>query len=63
MRVEVLNDRELTTTKGGILPLAVAWGICKGVCVLTAGAYGAGYAVGKAYAHYKNSQEVPVVAE
>lgn len=51
-----LTSRELKDINGGIIPLAVAWGICKIVCVVSAGAYGAGYAIGKAHAHYQNNK-------
>jgi len=55
--MESLNSKELRNIIGGIIPLAVAWGICKVVCVVSAGAYGAGYAIGKAHAHYENNKK------
>ena len=57
MNLQELNKEELKEIEGGIIPLAVAWGICKIVAVAAAGAYGVGYAIGTAHGHYSNNNK------
>jgi lactobin A/cerein 7B family class IIb bacteriocin len=47
LNLKNLTKKELSEIEGGIIPLAVAWGICKIVPCIGTGAYGAGYAIGQ----------------
>lgn len=50
-----MEQKEMQEIEGGIIPLAVAWGICNIVAVAAGGTYGVCYVIGKAHAHYHNN--------
>ncbi len=50
-----MEKNEMQEIEGGLIPLAVAWGICKIVAVAAAGAYGLCYTIGKFHAHVDNN--------
>jgi lactobin A/cerein 7B family class IIb bacteriocin len=51
-----MEQKEMQEIDGGLIPLAVAWGICKIVAYAASGTYAVCYAVGTAHAHYHNNK-------
>jgi lactobin A/cerein 7B family class IIb bacteriocin len=59
MQLSELTEREAREINGGIIPLAVAWGIFKICAYVTVAGYGVGMAIGTAHGHYSNNNPPP----